>query len=95
MNNRQARIKRINAAFKKAEELMNDGYIVQWDGEVVEEVIFSEDSLMLETNFENFIHRTTIYDSRDSADYADMTLEFIEEALKERLTVWKKVEIKL
>ncbi len=94
-SNRQARIKRINAAFQKAEELMNEGYIVQWDGEVVEKVIFNDDSLMLETNFENFIHLNTIYDNRNSTDYADMKIEFIESVLKERLTVWKKVEIKL
>lgn len=95
MNNRQARIKRINAAFKKAEELMNEGYVVQWDGEIVEQVIFGEDSLMLETNFENFVHRIVIYDDSDSTDYADMKIDFIESALKEHLTIWKKVEIKL
>lgn len=94
-SNRQARINRLKAAFQKAEELMNDGYVVQWDGEVVEKVIFNDDSLMLETNFENFIHRDTIYDNRNSTDYADMKIEFIESVLKERLTVWKKVEIKL
>ena len=94
-SNRQARINRLKAAFQKAETLMNEGYIVQWDGEVVEEVIFNEDSLLLETNFENFIHRTTIYDSHDSTDYADRTISEINAELKERLTVWKKVEIKL
>lgn len=95
MTNRQARIKRLKAAFQKVEQLMKEGYVVQWDGDIVEKVIFTNDSLRLETNFENFIHRTTIYDSRDSEDYADMTIEFIESALKERLTVWKKVEVKI
>ena len=36
MSNRQARINRLKAAFQKAEELTKDGYVVQWDGEVVE-----------------------------------------------------------
>jgi hypothetical protein len=94
-SNRQARINRLKAAFQKAEELMNDGYIVQWDGEVVEKVIFNDDSLMLETNFENFIHLNTIYDNRNSTDYADMKIAEINKELAERLTVWKKVEIKL
>lgn len=97
MNNRQARIKRINAAFKKAEELMNEGYIVQWDGDTITDFVWDESSLQLEVNSEGYITRYLIYDvdQEFGSDYADMKMSFIDEVLKERLTVWKRVEIKL
>lgn len=96
MTNRQARIKRLKEAFQKAEELMNEGYVVQWDGEVVDDISFSEDSLLVETNCENYVSRSVIYQGFiDRSDYADLTTDEIEKVLAERLTVWKKVEVKV
>lgn len=92
MNNRQARIKRINAAFKKAEELMNDGYIVQWDVIPVQNFDWAN-GLEL---FHNGSYSTVIYDDGGKyQDLADLTIAEINKELSERLTVWKKVEIRL
>ena len=97
MSNRQARINRLKAAFQKAEALMNEGYIVQWDGETITDFVWDENSLMLEAVADTYVTRHMIYDVNQEfgTDYADMKMSFIEEVLKERLTVWKRVEIKL
>lgn len=96
MTNRQARIKRLKEAFQKVEQLMNDGCRVEWCRELVEDIIFSEDSLLVETNCENYVSRSVIYQGFiDRSDYADLTTDKIEKVLAKRLTVWKRVEIKL
>lgn len=96
-SNRQARINRLKAAFQKAEALMNDGYVVQLDGETITGFVWGESSLMLEVVADTYVTRHMIYDvdQEFGVDYADMKMSFIEEVLSERLTVWKKVEIKL
>lgn len=91
-NNRQARIKRLKAAFQKAEELMNEGYIVQWDGEVVTRFDWSS-GLDL---YHGDLCASGVYEEpTESQDLADSTIAEINKELAERLTVWKKVEIKL
>lgn len=92
MNNRQARIKRINIAFKKAEQLMNDGYIVQWDGDVVTRFDWSS-GLDL---YHGDLCASGVYEELgEFSDIADLTIAEINKELKERLTVWKKVEIEI
>lgn len=97
MTNRQARIKRLKAAFQKVEELMNDGYVVQLDGETITGFVWDDSSLKLEAVVDTYVTRHLIYDidQEFGTDYADMTMSFINEVLKERLTVWKKVEVKI
>ena len=96
-SNRQARINRLKAAFQKAEELMNEGYVVQLDGETVTGFVWDESSLMLEAVADTYVTRHMIYDvdQEFGLDYADMKMSFIEEVISERLTIWKKVEVKL
>jgi len=91
-SNRQARINRLKAAFQKAEELMKDGYVVQWDGEVVTRFDWSN-GLDLEYSVGCY---SGIYDDAGVyEDMADLKIAEINKELAERLTVWKRVEIKL
>ncbi len=91
-SNRQARINRLKAAFQKAEELMNEGYIVQWDGEVVTRFDWSS-GLDL---YHGALCASGVYEELgEFQDLADLTIAEINKELAERLTVWKKVEIKL
>lgn len=91
MTNRQARINRLKAAFQKAEELMKDGYIVQWDGVTIECFNWVEGLYLIYDDW----HAFTIYSSSGFQDMADLTIAEINKELAERLTVWKRVEIKL
>lgn len=92
MTNRQARIRRLKAAFQKAEELMKDGYVVQWGGEVVTRFEW-RNGLDLAHNIGCY---SGIYeDSGEFEDMADLIISEINKELAERLTVWKRVEIKL
>lgn len=92
MSNRQARIKRLKAAFQKAEELMNEGCIVQWYGEVVTRFDWSSG---LEI-YHGDCFASSIYDDvGEFQDLADSTIAEINSELKERLTVWKQVEVRL
>lgn len=92
MSNRQARIRRLKAAFQKAEELMKAGYVVQWDGEVVTRFDWSN-GLDLEHSVGCY---SGVYDDVGTyEDLADLKIEEINEELKARLTVSKRVEIKL
>lgn len=94
MTNRQARIRRLKAAFQKAEELMKAGYVVQWDGEVVTRFDWTYGlTLFFNDSFHTHIYDDLIED--DLTDYADMSDEFLESVLLNRLTVWKRMEIKL
>ena len=99
MTNRQARINRLKAAFQKVEQLMKEGYVVQWDGEVIEKIVWSQCDLHLETNYENWVTQIRIYSERSDVvefhDMADMNISEINKELSERLTVWKKVEAKI
>lgn len=92
MNNRQARIKRLKAAFQKAEALMNEGHIVQWDGEAVENFCWDSG---LDLDHGNWCYSGVYADSDEFSDLADLTIAEIDAELKERLTICKKVEIKL
>lgn len=92
MSNRQARINRLKAAFQKAEELMNAGYVVQWDGEVVEKFCWNNG---LDLGHGVGCYSGIYEDSGEFQDMADYTIAEINEQLKERLTVWKKVEIEI
>lgn len=92
MTNRQARIKRLKEAFQKVEELMNDGYVVQWDGEVVTRFEW-RNGLDLEHSVGYY---SGIYeDAGVYEDMADLTITEINKELAERITVWKKVEVKI
>lgn len=92
MTNRQARIKRIKATFQKVEQLMNEGYVVQWDGEVVTRFDWSS-GLDL---YHGVLCASGIYeDSGEFEDMADLIISEINKELLERLTIWKKVEVKV
>lgn len=92
MTNRQARIKRLKEAFQKVEELMNEGYVVQWDGEVVERIIWDNGVELCHGD----LCASGVYDEiGEFQDLADATIAEINKELAERLTVWKRVEIKL
>ena len=86
-SNRQARINRLKAAFKKAEELMNEGYVVQLDGETITGFVWGESSLMLEVVADTYVTRYMIYDvdQEFGSDYADMKMSFIDEFPKDFL----------
>lgn len=91
MNNRQARIKRLKAVFERCQQLMTEGYSVLWDGDEITEIDFDGGIELLHGAFS----RTGIYeDADDYDDMASMTVKEITDELKERLTVWKKAEIK-
>lgn len=94
-NNRQARIKRIKESFQKAEELMNEGCVVQWDGEDVERFDWSEGLTLHHTPDHLYIATSIYYEDDAWDDLADLTIAEINKELKDRLTVWKRVEIKL
>lgn len=93
MTNRQARIKRLKEAFQKAEELMNEGYIVQWDGEVVTRLDLSDGV----TCWASANCASVVYSESDEGwnNLLDMKISEINAELKERLTVWKKVDVKI
>lgn len=95
MTNRHARINRLKAAFQKAEELMKDGCVVQWDGEDVERFDWSEGLTLHHTSDHLYITTSIYYEDDAWDDLADLTIAEIENELKARLTVWKRVEIKL
>lgn len=91
MNNRQARIKRLKAVFERCQQLMTEGYSVLWDGDEVTEIDFDGGIELLHGVFS----RTGIYEDEDKYyDMASLPVKEIAAELKERLTVWKKVEIK-
>ena len=92
MTNRQARIKRLKEAFQKVEQLMNEGYVVQWDGEVVERIMWDHGVELCHGCYCS----SGVYDDHgELSDMADYTIPEINKELKERLTVWKKIEVKL
>jgi len=92
MTNRQARIKRLKEAFQKAEELMNEGYVVQWDGDVVVGLRWDYG---LELDHGDWCYTGIYEDSGEFEDMADMKISEINKELLERLTIWKKVEVKV
>ena len=94
-SNRQARINRLKAAFQKAEALMNEGYIVQWDGEVVEKFCWSDGLALIHPDDRLYVSTSIYYGDDSWSDLADYTITEINAELAERLTVWKKVEIEL
>ena len=92
MYNSQARIKRLKEAFQKVEQLMNEGYVVQWDGEVVTRFDWSS-GLDL---YHGDLCASGVYEEiGEFQDLADSTIAEINVALAERLTVWKRVEVRL
>lgn len=91
-SNRRARINRLKAAFQKVEQLMKDGYVVQWDGEVVERILWDNGVELCHGDY----CISGVYDELgDLSDMADLTIAEINKELSERLTIWKKVEVKL
>lgn len=92
MSNRHARINRLKAAFQKAEELMNEGYVVQWDGDTVVGLRWDYG---LELAHGNWCYTGIYEDSGEFEDMADYTIPEINKELDERLSVWKRVEVKL
>lgn len=92
MSNRQARIKRLTAAFQKAEQLMNEGYVVQWDSDTVVGLRWDYG---LELDHGDWCYTGIYEDSGEFEDMADHTIPEINKELSERLTVWRKVEVKL
>lgn len=91
-SNSQARINRLKAAFQKAEELMNDGYTVLLDDNAITEFDWSDGLI---TSHGDYVHNVILDGDEIYADMADLTIAEINKELAERLTVWKKVEIKL
>lgn len=94
-SNRQARINRLKEAFQKVEQLMNEGYVVQWDGEVVERVVVDNESVGL--RFEDGVTAWLFmwFGKEEFGVLCNLTIAEINKELAERLTVWKRVEIKL
>ena len=95
MTNRQARIKRFKEAFQKVEQLMNESYVVQWDGDNIIDFVWSPDKFMV-LFAEGYIEFGENCRNRLGwVHLDDLTISEIDTKLKEYLTVWKKVEIKL
>lgn len=96
MSNRQARINRLKAAFQKVEQLMKEGYVVQWDGDTVVSLNWTE-GLCFGHEDDRLYTVTVMYEHDNSGfeDFADLPIDEINKELSERLTVWKRVEVKL
>ena len=91
-SNRQARINRLKAAFQKVEQLMKEGYVVQWDGEVVDRLYWANG---LDLGHGIGLYSGIYSEDGEFQDMADLTIPEINKELSERLTVWKKFDVKL
>lgn len=92
MNNRDKRKIVLTKAFQRVQDFVDTDYVVTWDDDKVTKV-----------NFDNGVElehgkycKSGIFTYED--EYDDMsclTIPKINKELKERLQIWKKVEIKL
>lgn len=90
MSRRDRRIAVLNKYFKKAEEYLEKGYDVRWDGE---HVVYFEWTNGLDLDHGNYCYSGIYNVNGEFEDMADLTVDEIKKQIKERLEIYKKVSV--